>query len=108
MDAAIEMAHDYLANPASVDRSLAGTVTRLAARRGDRALLREYRRRFEEATIPAERDLYLGALGAFRDPALVGRTLNTLSRALSAPRRSCRFRSPSTERRSSWIAAWNG
>src|SRR5262245_57348383 len=64
-------ARAYLADPASVDPALAPMVVRLAAYRGDRALFDEYRRRFEGASEPGVRDLFLDALGAFRDPAII-------------------------------------
>ena len=65
------VARDWLAEPSSVDPSMAGTALEIAALDGDRALFDEYRQRFEGATIPAERARYLSALGAFRSPQLV-------------------------------------
>ncbi len=53
-----------------VDPSLAGVALRLAAIDGDRELFDLYRRRFEEAEIPAERSRYLRALGRFAAPEL--------------------------------------
>jgi hypothetical protein len=41
----------------------------IAAMNGDQALQQTYRTRFEAATNPSERRLYLTALGAFREPA---------------------------------------
>jgi alanyl aminopeptidase len=55
---------------ASVDPTIASVVARLNAERGDAALFDEYQKRFEAATLPAERARYLGALGSFSDPAL--------------------------------------
>ncbi|HEY0372277.1 MAG TPA: M1 family metallopeptidase [Thermoanaerobaculia bacterium] len=60
----------YLADPSSVHPTLAGLVVGLSAVRGDEKLFEEYKKRFESATIPAERARYLNALGQFRDPAL--------------------------------------
>ena len=60
----------YLENPASVHPTLAGTVVYLSAARGDAALFEELRKRFENATLPAERSRFLNALGRFKDPAL--------------------------------------
>jgi alanyl aminopeptidase len=60
----------YMENPASVHPTIAGTVVSLAAMQGDAALFDEYRKRFENATVPNERSRYLGGLGRFRDPAL--------------------------------------
>src|SRR5262249_51756875 len=64
------LARSYMAAPASIDPSLAGVALRLAAMEGDQALFDEYRARFESARTPQERERYLGALGAFRDPKL--------------------------------------
>ncbi len=79
------MARSYLADPTSVDPSLAGTVVRIAAQHGDRALFVELRERFEAATVPSERGLYLAALGGFRDPGLAEKALRY---ALKGPLRS--------------------
>jgi peptidase M1-like protein/ERAP1-like protein len=65
-----ELAKAYRADPASVDPALAEEAIQLAARRGDRVLFDEFRKRFETAQIPAQRRLFLSALGCFRDPAL--------------------------------------
>jgi alanyl aminopeptidase len=59
-----------LADANAVHPTLAGTVLTLAAINGDAALFDEYRKRFENATVPNERSRYLAALGRFRDPAL--------------------------------------
>jgi alanyl aminopeptidase len=60
----------YLQDPASLHPTLAGLVLGMSATRGDEALFNEYKSRFENATLPAERSRYLSALGQFRDPAL--------------------------------------
>jgi alanyl aminopeptidase len=60
----------YLADPASVHPSLAGTVVTLSAMNGDEALFEEYRKRFESATLPAERQRFLVGLARFSDPKL--------------------------------------
>jgi alanyl aminopeptidase len=65
----------YLADRTSVDPSLVEAAVVLSAIRGDAALFEAYRQRFESARIPAERTLFLGALGNFRNPALVDRAL---------------------------------
>jgi hypothetical protein len=67
---ATELAARYREQPTAVDPSLAGIALRLAAMGGDRALFDDYRRRFEQAKVPADRDRYLEALGAFRNPAI--------------------------------------
>jgi alanyl aminopeptidase len=60
----------YLQDPGSVHPTLAGLVVGLSAVRGDEKLFEEYKKRFENATIPAERSRYLNALRQFRDPAI--------------------------------------
>jgi cytosol alanyl aminopeptidase len=59
-----------LDNSGSVHPTLVGTVLAANAVEGDEALFEEYRKRFEAATLPAERARYLTALGRFRNPAL--------------------------------------
>jgi alanyl aminopeptidase len=59
-----------LENANAVHPTLMGTVLTLNAMRGDEALFEELRKRFEAATLPAERSRYLAALGRFRDPVL--------------------------------------
>jgi aminopeptidase N len=68
---AASVARAYMADPASADPSIVGVSLQLLALHGDRALFDEYRRRAEAASVPADRGRYLGALGYFRDPALV-------------------------------------
>ena len=65
----------YLADPTSLDPTLANTVLALGAVHGDEALYNEYKRRFEAATTPAERTRYITALGRFTDPELRKRAL---------------------------------
>ena len=60
----------YLADSSAVHPTLAGTVLTLAAKDGDAAMWEDYRKRFETASLPAERARYLGGLGSFRDPAI--------------------------------------
>ena len=66
------LASAYLAD-ASVDPSLADTVIRASAIRGDAAMFDLYRARFEAAKVPAERRRFLSALGNFREPGLADR-----------------------------------
>jgi alanyl aminopeptidase len=65
----------YLADPAQGDPSVVGVALKLRALSGDRALFDEYRRRLEAATVPADRDRFLAALGYFRSPELVDEAL---------------------------------
>ena len=60
----------------SIDPSLVDQAIRLSAIRGDSTLFEEYRRRFESATAPTDRESYLKALGRFRDPKLRQRALD--------------------------------
>jgi cytosol alanyl aminopeptidase len=69
-----EAAPRYLQDPKTLHPTLAGTVISLSASRGDAALYDEYRKRFENATLPAERSRYLNALRQFSDPELRKRT----------------------------------
>jgi alanyl aminopeptidase len=70
------LAAAYVAAPASVDPSLADTAVLLSAIRGDATMFDLYRERFETAKVPAQRKLFLSALGSFRDPALADRALD--------------------------------
>jgi alanyl aminopeptidase len=70
-----QVAGAYMAEPATGDPSLVGVALQLRALHGDRALFDEYRRRVEAATIPADRQRFLAALGYFREPALVDEAL---------------------------------
>jgi alanyl aminopeptidase len=69
------LASSFLRDRTSIDPSLIGQALRLAAIRGDSTRFGEYQRRFEAATVPADRDRYLAALGNFRDPTLRRRAL---------------------------------
>jgi alanyl aminopeptidase len=66
----------YRKSPTSVPPSLIDAVMVLATRRGDRAMFDDYRHRFETATVPSDRALYLACLGSFRDPALEAAALD--------------------------------
>jgi alanyl aminopeptidase len=77
-------ARAYLARPADVDPSLAGSALEIAARDGDDSLFQAYVAHFEATKIPAERNRYLTALGAFRRPELVEKAL---AYALAGPLR---------------------
>ena len=70
-----KLARAYLGDRTSVDPSLVHAAIDVAAIRGNAELFDTYTARFESATIPAERSLFLRALGNFRDPALVDRAL---------------------------------
>jgi len=65
----------YLAKRRSLDANLADGVVSLAARVGDAARHQEFVRAMADATTPQEQRRFLLALGAFRAPALVDRSL---------------------------------
>ncbi len=65
----------YLADRAALDPNLAAAVVELAARRGSKARYESYLRVMRRARTPQERVRFEMALAAFRDPALVERTL---------------------------------
>ncbi len=69
------MARAGLAEPTSIDPTIADVAAQLAALRGDMALFKQYRDRFEKARVPAERERYLVALGSFRKPEVVDAAL---------------------------------
>ena len=60
----------YLKDPSSVHPTLAGLVVALSAMHGDEAMYQEFKKRFESATIPAERARFLNSLRQFRNPAI--------------------------------------
>jgi len=65
----------YLKDRRTLEPNLAGPVVDLAARNGDAARFDAYLRTMEAARTPQERTRFEMALGAFRAPALVERTL---------------------------------
>jgi alanyl aminopeptidase len=71
-----DAAKRYLADSTSVDPGIADAVVSLAAKKGDAKLFDEYIRRLEATEVPAIRRRFLGALGAFEEPALQARTLD--------------------------------
>jgi cytosol alanyl aminopeptidase len=64
------IAAQHLADPASVDASVAPVALQLNAIGGDHALYDRYRTAFEQASDPSIRQRYLMALGCFDDPTL--------------------------------------
>jgi hypothetical protein len=75
LDWARQAAPKLLADPKAIHASLATTTLQLAAIQGDSMLWEAYRQKFEAASAPAERSRYLAALGGFRRPAEVERSL---------------------------------
>jgi len=65
----------YMTDPSKVDPGLALPALQIAAMRGNAALRDQMKHEFETADQPAERRMYLTALGYFRDPKLVDENL---------------------------------
>lgn len=65
----------YLANRRAVDANLADGVVRLAARIGDASLHDRFVEAMASAATPQEQRRFLLALGSFREPRLVARSL---------------------------------
>lgn len=76
LELAAAKANDYMADPYSVDPSLAQHFLRLAARNGNADLFEAYVAEYESATVPIEKATYLKALSGFRDPALMRQALD--------------------------------
>ena len=70
-----QITSEYLENPGSVDATLAGTALRVAAQNGDTALFDQLQRTSASTGNPQLARQALYALGRFRDPTLVRRTL---------------------------------
>ena len=69
------MAERYVADPNSVEPSIAGAVLGIAALDGSRAEYDLFRTKYESAKVPTEKGRYLSALGRFEDPTLQEETL---------------------------------
>ncbi|MEE8313491.1 MAG: M1 family aminopeptidase [Myxococcota bacterium] len=74
---AAERIRPYLRDRSTLDANLAGPVVELAARFGAKNRYESYLRTMRKANTPQERTRFELALAAFRDPALVERTLAT-------------------------------
>jgi aminopeptidase N len=70
------LADAYLADPASIDASLASVALELSAAYGDAALYQRYRTRFAQATAPVDRKRLVVAMGHFRDPVALRAALD--------------------------------
>jgi len=75
IEQAAALGRRYLASRGSVDSNLADAVVGLAARVGDAALQRGFVAAMRGAQTPQEQRRFLLALGAFREPRLVERSL---------------------------------
>jgi hypothetical protein len=73
----------YLGERTSLDANLADSVVGLAARSGDASRYELFLKAVADAATPQDRRRFLFALGEFRDPRLVDRTLGlTLAEAV--------------------------
>jgi puromycin-sensitive aminopeptidase len=72
---AATLCEDYLADRGAIDPNLADGVVTLAARVGDAGLHRRFQAAMRDASTPQEARRFLLALGAFRAPRLVERSL---------------------------------
>jgi aminopeptidase N len=70
-----KVAEQALANPDSLDRTIASLAIHLAVLDGDQALYEKLFERLKSAKSPAEYYIYLGSLTQFSDPKLLDRTL---------------------------------
>jgi aminopeptidase N len=76
LSTARDLVHRYLADPLSIDPSIADTVVNLAALEGDARLYDEFLAATKTAKSPEEYYRFLSALARFSDPALLHRTLD--------------------------------
>ncbi len=65
-----DMAARYMADPTSIDASIAGAVLQVAASDGTPEQFKAYQQKIETTKVPAERGRYLSALAKFDDPKL--------------------------------------
>jgi aminopeptidase N/puromycin-sensitive aminopeptidase len=70
------LTQEYIANPESVPPDLVGAAVFVAASHGDSALYNEFRAKLTQVKTPQEYYTYFYALGYFRDPALLQKTLD--------------------------------
>jgi aminopeptidase N len=70
-----EIAGNYLANPESVDPTLARAALQVAARHGDAALFDKLQKEYETSSDPEKREGSLRLLVQFTDPSLLQRAL---------------------------------
>lgn len=75
IDKIVERLDRYLADPGSLDPTLATALLRAGARTGDPKRFDLYLERLRGARTPENRDRYLAALSEFKDPALANRLL---------------------------------
>jgi aminopeptidase N len=84
LDAAAALCDRYLANRRAIPADIADSVVGLTARNGNAAHHRSFVEAMQTATTPQEQRRFLLALGAFREPDLVDRSLAlALTRAVA-------------------------
>jgi len=70
-----KLTQEYMNNPESVPPDLVGAAVNVAASAGDAPLYDQYRAKLKQARTPQEYYTYFYALGNFKDPALLQKTL---------------------------------
>jgi alanyl aminopeptidase len=60
----------YMADPTSVDPTIAGAALAVTASNGDQAQFDTFKGKFEAASTPADKSRYMSAMGNFRDPRI--------------------------------------
>lgn len=71
-----KLTQEYMNNPESVPPDLVDVSLNIAAAHGDATLYDQYRAKLKQAKTPQEYYNYFYALGSFRDPALLQKTLD--------------------------------
>ena len=76
-DSAVEVYERYKSNPATVDGNIAAAVIEILAFAGDDARYEEFFNNFKsQQATPQDKERYLSALAAFRQPDLLQKTLD--------------------------------
>jgi hypothetical protein len=71
----LKLTEAYMADPRSVEPNLAAAAVRVAADHGGAQLYDAFQNKLKNVRTPQEYYIYFNALAAFRDPALLQRTL---------------------------------
>ena len=71
-----KLTQEYMQSPDNVPPDLVSVAVNIAAINGNAALYDEYRAKLNQAKTPQEYYTYFYALGSFRDPALLEKTLD--------------------------------
>ncbi len=102
-----KLGSEYFSNPGSVDPTLAQTAAALAAIHGDAAYFDQLQHVYETSNNPQIKEVALGLMSAFRDPALEQRSLEyAISGKVRNQDAIFEFLGP-LEQRQTRDAAWN-